>query len=351
MTRETKIGLLVGLAFILVIGILLSEHVTRSTEPSPAPLTQAGASVRAGAVAPGASANPPVTPVSIQPGDVQLRQAVPTQQELNPPVRAVNQGAQAQGPGSAYVQILPPDEGRGTPQDNRVAPPVTPVVIVPPAAQNNEPVNSGNAGNLDPRDPRQQQLAQLAGQHGEELVPVGPGGRTPGNLTNNNATPPAPTGTKSYTAQPGDSLSRLAAKLPGGNTKTNREAIVRLNPSLQQNPDMVVVGKSYQLPNTANVGDATASNGTTPRTNPPTPPSNNTNTPAPRNAAQPQYVMYTVKSGDSLWRIAEQQVGTPTAMDQIRELNRDVLRGDTVQVGMKLRLPKAEAPARTASAE
>ena len=33
MTRETKIGLLVGLAFIIVIGILLSDHINTSTEP------------------------------------------------------------------------------------------------------------------------------------------------------------------------------------------------------------------------------------------------------------------------------------------------------------------------------
>ena len=33
MTRETKIGLLVGLAFIIVIGILLSDHMTSTTQP------------------------------------------------------------------------------------------------------------------------------------------------------------------------------------------------------------------------------------------------------------------------------------------------------------------------------
>ena len=33
MTRETKIGLLVGLAFIIVIGILLSDHIGSTTEP------------------------------------------------------------------------------------------------------------------------------------------------------------------------------------------------------------------------------------------------------------------------------------------------------------------------------
>ena len=40
MTRETKIGLLVGLAFIIVIGILLSDHLTSSTEPPMATLAQ-----------------------------------------------------------------------------------------------------------------------------------------------------------------------------------------------------------------------------------------------------------------------------------------------------------------------
>ena len=39
MTRETKIGLLVGLAFIIVIGILLSDHFTTTTQPHQAALT------------------------------------------------------------------------------------------------------------------------------------------------------------------------------------------------------------------------------------------------------------------------------------------------------------------------
>ena len=36
MTRETKIGLLVGLAFIIVVGILLADQLGRSIEPPPA---------------------------------------------------------------------------------------------------------------------------------------------------------------------------------------------------------------------------------------------------------------------------------------------------------------------------
>ena len=42
MTRETKIGLLVGLAFIIVVGILLSDHLTSATEDQRATLVGLG---------------------------------------------------------------------------------------------------------------------------------------------------------------------------------------------------------------------------------------------------------------------------------------------------------------------
>lgn len=51
-----------------------------------------------------------------------------------------------------------------------------------------------------------------------------------------------------YTAQPGDTVSNLAGALPGGNQKINRDAVINANPSLQQNPDRVIAGKTYQIP-------------------------------------------------------------------------------------------------------
>ena len=38
MTRETKIGLLVGLAFIIVVGILINDYRASSMQPPPAAL-------------------------------------------------------------------------------------------------------------------------------------------------------------------------------------------------------------------------------------------------------------------------------------------------------------------------
>ncbi len=51
---------------------------------------------------------------------------------------------------------------------------------------------------------------------------------------------------------------------------------------------------------------------------------------------------YTVQEGDSLWQIANDELGDPSAVDAIKELNQSVLKGkdhDTVIPGMKLRLP------------
>ena len=62
--------------------------------------------------------------------------------------------------------------------------------------------------------------------------------------------------------------------------------------------------------------------------------------PAPAPApAGPRY--YTVKSGDSLWRIAEEQLGDPARHEELFELNADALNhdADNLRVGQKLLLP------------
>jgi nucleoid-associated protein YgaU len=49
---------------------------------------------------------------------------------------------------------------------------------------------------------------------------------------------------------------------------------------------------------------------------------------------------YTVQDGDSLWQIANDELGDPSAVAAIKELNASLLKGkDTVIPGMKLRLP------------
>src|SRR5258706_375593 len=93
MTRETKIGLLVGLAFIIVIGILLSDQLMRSTEPPAAPLASVGDTLRKGTTTP-ASHNRPA-PVAVSSQDASPENEVPTRDEITrrpPPVTFVQIG-------------------------------------------------------------------------------------------------------------------------------------------------------------------------------------------------------------------------------------------------------------------
>ena len=308
MTRETKIGLLVGLAFIIVIGILLSDHLTSSTEPPPATLAQTGDNVRQTTTVPGGTGAPIATEVT--PPQIQPHQPVPTPRELQPQTLA-----------TAIVQVGGPGAAQGTPQ---AAPP--PITVV------NEPAATPGPVQAEPPppavDPRFSDVAQVAQQHNETLVTVTPTGQ-PQPLPTSTA-PPAASAGKDYIAEPGDSVSKMASKLLGANTKTNREAIIRANPTLQQDPNMVVVGKSYKIPAVP-----------TPASVSPTAVAQQAPAAQPvRPAASTEY-FYTVKEGDTLTRIAREQLGQDaSAIASIMELNRDMLKGsDKIFVNMKLRLP------------
>ena len=268
MTRETKIGMLVGLAFIIVIGILLSDHFRGTMEPSAANLDRAGATVRQTVNAPGSNTTLP--PVAVAPVEIDPRAAVQTPRDIDPlpsPVVAM------------------------------------PVTQLPPTAPGQLPPSA-----LQPNDP----LASVARQNGEEIVPAD-GGQ-------------AAATSKSYVAQPGDSVSRMAAKFLGSSSHKNVQAIIAANPSLQEDANKVVAGQSYVIPSSttsSTVSSATASA-------------------AGQTTAPAGGWSYTVKEGDTLWGIATGQLGTANAISAIKELNRDVLHGgNSIKPGMKLRLPSA----------
>jgi hypothetical protein len=50
-----------------------------------------------------------------------------------------------------------------------------------------------------------------------------------------------------YIAREGDTLSQLAIALLGADSKENRDAVIAANPTLQKNPDLVLVGQTYAL--------------------------------------------------------------------------------------------------------
>ena len=333
MTRETKIGLLVGLAFIIVIGILLSDHMTSTTEPPKAPLSVAGSNVRESVVTPAA---PHVAPPVAAVGGVAsgLGTVAPTQTvtiggdlsqpaRLAPPTVHVSPAPQAHPP--VLVQQAP-----AVPQQ------IVPQTLPPQVTQGSGPVAEGPVVIAPPvQQPRPQPqpthpLQQLASRHGEQIVPLGATNAT-------NAAPPATVRpqpvpmapVREYKAQSGDSLSKLAVRFMGSNSKANRDAIVRANPSLHQNPDKIVEGRTYILPPApAPEADVAVA--------PPAAPAPQ----APAAGVPENFSWYTVKENENLWKIAADQLGSGNAWTQIRDLNQDVLKGDTqVRANTRIRIP------------
>jgi nucleoid-associated protein YgaU len=299
-TRETKIGLLVGLAFVLVVGILLSEHVTAVKDKPTAALQASGDAVRRAVEAPMAA--PPVSPDVVVENDPQPSTVVATRDQLDKPARA-------------EVDVLDT-----TTSDTTVITVKRDPDALPPT-KSLEPENVQLAGGL----------VDAARMLGEELVPLTASYDRKPTDPQPAPAPPARQPTSSvpatdYVAQPGDTLNKLAGRFLGGNTPANRRAIIDLNPQLQKQPDKIIVGQKYLIP----VRDLAVKAPTTRPSAVPIAPA------APARKSRE----YVVQAGDSLWKIAKNELGDAGKIDELKSLNADLL-GDseTVKVGMKLKLP------------
>ena len=327
MTRDAKIGLLVGLAFILIVGILLSEHITSATAPQQASLAQAGDRVRRAVSSP----IPPtvaIEPVNVDPNPLP-KVAVITRDVIDSP----------QLPPTARIELGPARDGEikvirvDTPQDAIAsATEVQPMrpetrIETPMLAATNEMqktvTTGGSTGNP---------LQDAARAGGMELVEVktisGTGESRRPEL------PPIANGSKvkEYVAQTGDSLGRIASRQLGANTPANRAAIIALNPSLQKDNNKILIGAKYLLPADAwgAAFGVDANNAELAMAKKPAAPAVTTGT----------STTYVVQSGDSLSKIAERELGSVSNLAQLRLLNADVLGGsDVVKIGMKLKLP------------
>jgi hypothetical protein len=151
-----------------------------------------------------------------------------------------------------------------------------------------------------------------------------------------------------YTAQLGDTVSNLAAALPGGNQKVNRDAVINANPSLQQNPDRVIAGKTYQMPAQASAPAPVA----------PAPAPESAVTHPPIAEAEPSEAVhelkYIARAGDSVSTLAAALLGSDTKenRDAIIGANAPlqadadrVIAGQTYRIPVRASQPLASAPA------
>jgi nucleoid-associated protein YgaU len=312
MTRETKLGLLVGLAFAIVLGILISDHLSSTNEPLGAPLQAAGDTLRSGL---GQPAGDEVAPMLRAPASITPAQPVVLNEDLNH--RPTQPPVQVDAPhGSAITPSGPVDHRTDRFTDQPIGP--TDQTAENPG-RGGQPINPSG-------DTVAERLRQAAMRQGEAIVPVNDPHTVA--VSTDPKPPVAPKGfPRTYQAQSGDSLGLIARKMYGSGCRANRDAIIAANPALADNRDLIVAGRTYIIP---------------PPGTAPTPPSDQT---APQMAAQTlsadKSIIYVVQPHDTLWSIALQEVGNAGAVAAIEELNKDLLNGsDRVRPNMKLKLPK-----------
>ena len=327
MTRETKIGLLVGLAFIIVIGILLSDHINSSNDPAPAAMGQEYNAVTRSVGSPDLRSQGSVVMVTTPPPVIPTN-PVPTTRDPQPPVNN----------GSTVIEIGQGKDPSQTPRPIRTAPAPDNTLQVFPPNGNEVAVNDPPPSPPTTPDPGVSgPLSGLVRQHGDELTSVGGPVRLrpipPANPPASNNSTALPPGVKQVKAEEGDTVTKLAAKYMGGNSKANRDAIIKANPNLGPDGRKLFAGQTYLIPvPTAAQGPvAISQNQPAPRPAPAAPPV----------AAVPAGVtMYTVKDNDSLWKIAAEQLGSGNRWAEIRDMNSDVLKGsEQLHANMRLKLP------------
>src|SRR4051812_19552200 len=293
MTRETKIGLLVGLAFIIVIGILLSDHFTSTTQPHQAALTTTIDDVLGSTrtLGPHRQNAAPLDPPNVEPRGPILVQPDPSlERREHVEVGAANRGQrvidvteQPVIPNMPEIAQIPDVRGNSNAAEENILAHTEPLVIAPQLPVSNNPASPAN--------------------------------------------------TKTYTVEMGDTLGKIAGKAMGSSSKANQNAILKANPKLAENPNKVNIGDVLNIPVTEQ--KETVARETKPA---PTAPAAITST-----------VDYMVKDGDNLTKIAREQCGSdkPSMVAKIREMNDDVLKGKPdLKINMKLKLPPKQVASR-----
>ncbi len=346
MARETKVGLLLGLALILLVGIILSDLMQPGDKPGEgvtgfaggaqtgifgedpfagqpaydARFEQAAPPVRADAPAvaapaaadatPPGRADPPsawhvarTPPVPIEPAPVSLDPAAAATQFVHyvQPGQTLADIAETFYGNSAYARVLARFNLDALDRDGEAR----------PGARLDVPsLGAVSAEALSTPEPR----------HADHAVRVDVGTpdlpELPARLRPGAGNPPA----RTVTVAPGDTLSGLAARHLGsaGRWKELMEA----NRGRLDSPQALRSGMTLTLPDAVETPSAAGRSATA------------------GGASDDAHRTYVVKAGDNLTRIARQELGEPNRWREVLEANRDLLKGaDDILVGMTLRLP------------
>jgi len=375
-TKETKIGLLVGLAFIILFAIILSEKGATNTTMTPSDLTMAEGPSRS-QVAPDA-----------EPFNRIGRLNVDSQQ----PARRGQER-----PGSSHIVMREEPASRDIPSAEEDILPLPSAVVSRlnlHAMETEVDVDDVESASAKPLTLSEALSAALTKSTvGEGASPAGSEARLPEDRAamarasdlETTGVEPRPTSQKpsppmtikilaAHTVQPGESLSKIAARYYGRATPARITAIFDANRKTLPSIDRVRAGNKLDIPALDDmetiafepVSNFPAADVVASRSRPresvvriPIPVDDTfakstlaANTarehasPEPAAPTRPDFRWYEVRDKDTLSGIAQRELGNEKKFLDIAKLNRDIIRNkNVIKPGLKIRLPLRTASA------
>ena len=111
-----------------------------------------------------------------------------------------------------------------------------------------------------------------------------------------------------YTARAGDTLITMAEAFLGSGSRTNQNAIIAANTSLDADPNQVVAGKTYRIPAPDGLSASPTSSGDSAAVRPAVQPDADQLVAA----SSPRSLRYTARSGDTVTTLATELLGSDT---------------------------------------
>ena len=332
MARETKVGLLAGLAFIICFAIILANRGRQDSPTPPRPyLTDGGANVPS-------TVQQAVPRVGANPSEHQ-RQS--TNGRLVPPTSTPPEAAFARldrpasnPPASSGADLLPESLAGG----------ISPIV--------GNPTGGGAGAGIQPTERALTSQTQDALVHRLELerrfgIPGSDSATTRGTnpLPGSPQQPVSTTKSVPYTVAPGDTLSKIALVHFGNKSQNSVNTIYDLNRSMLSSPDDLKAGLVLWLPVVEGAVRSVKPAASKTSLSTSSKAEEAKNHPTKKSAEPPSatYRWYQVKKNDRYASIAREQLGDAGRWRELHELNKDKFPNpQSIREGVRIKLPAAK---------